>query len=327
MNSATLPSSASPADFPGDAALVLQRHGKSFHFAGQLLDRPTFDRCARLYRFCRLVDDLGDTLPLSAEIEESLTQIKRDLDQGTSDKPWVADFLELADECGFDPAPASALVEGVLGDLGEVQFGAERELDRYAYRVAGTVGLLMCGVFQVKENEAFHHAIDLGMAMQFTNIARDVSEDAAMGRRYLPAEFFDELPGMTELAEGEVGKRPAMNRAVLRLLDKADCHYRSGVAGLAYLPWRARMGILVAAKVYRAIGTRIRAGHGDVWQGRVVVSLGRKAGIASRELVRFCFSRGLWRVRGPHDASLHRHLAGLPFVHQSDRKGGGHAAG
>lgn len=322
MNATTLPSSSRTAEPPGDAASVLQRHGKSFHFAGQLLDRRTFDRCARLYRFCRFVDDLGDTLPVSAEVEEILSQTKADLDRGKSENPWVIDFLELADECGFDPAPASALVEGVLGDLGEVQFGRERELDRYAYRVAGTVGLLMCGVFSVKEKRAFHHAIDLGMAMQFTNIARDVCEDATMGRRYLPAAFFDQLPGMPELAQGNPAARPAMAQAVLRLLEKADRHYQSGVAGLAYLPWRARMGILVASKVYQAIGTRIRSLDGHVWKGRAVVSPRRKVAIASRELGRFFFSRRLWRIRGEHDASLHRYLDGLPLVNRPDEKGG-----
>lgn len=327
MNSATLPPSSRSADLPGDAASVLQRHGKSFHFAGQLLDRQTLDRCARLYRFCRFVDDLGDAVPVSAEVTEMLAQTKADLDRGTSDHPWVSDFLLLADEGGFDPAPASALVEGVLGDLGEVRFHGERELDRYAYCVAGTVGLLMCGVLTVKEDRALHHAIDLGMAMQFTNIARDVSEDALMGRRYVPAEFFDPLPGMTELAEGDPEARPAMARAVLRLLEKADRYYQSGLAGLVYLPWRARMGILVAAKVYQAIGTRIRALDGDVWKGRVVVSSPRKVGIACRELSRFMVSRKFWRIGGQHDAVLHRHLGGLPFANQSDRKEESRGAG
>jgi phytoene synthase len=306
------------AEAPEEAAAVLQKHGKSFHFAGQLLDGRTFERCARLYRFCRFVDDLGDTAPASTDVAATLRRVKADLDAGRSDDPRVADLLKLASECGFDHAPAGALVEGILGDLGEVRLRDERELDRYAYRVAGTVGLLMCGVFEVRHERAFHHAIDLGMAMQFTNIARDVSEDAALGRRYVPASFFDRTPTLSELATGGPEARSAIRGAVLHLLEKADIHYRSGIAGLAYLPWRARMGILVAAKVYQAIGSRIRALDGKVWEGRAMVSPGRKVAIAAMALTRFFISGGLTRIRGEHEAHLHQHLDGLPLVHRPD---------
>ncbi|MEM1442862.1 MAG: phytoene/squalene synthase family protein [Verrucomicrobiota bacterium] len=314
MSAITMPSAPHPVEPLGDAASVLEKHGKSFHFAGQLLNPRTLDRCARLYRFCRFVDDLGDDSSKPAEAKEALQQIEAELRRGNSSDPHVSDFLDLAAECGFDPAPAIALVQGVLGDLDEVSFFEERDLDRYAYRVAGTVGLLMCGVFEVKEEHAFYHAIDLGMAMQFTNIARDVSEDASMGRRYLPASYFEKVPGNEALAEGSPEARSAIQAAVERLLEKAEVYYRSGHAGLGYLPWRARLGILVAAKVYRAIGSKIHAIDGAVWRERAFVTRNRKVGIAARELLRFAFSGGCRKLPTHHDSTLHRHLDGLPLV-------------
>ncbi|MEM7601269.1 MAG: squalene/phytoene synthase family protein, partial [Verrucomicrobiota bacterium] len=151
MSSIATPPAAPSVESLGDAASVLEKHGKSFHFAGQLLDDRTLDRCARLYRFCRHVDDLGDDTADPEEAREALQRIESDLILGQSSDPYATDLLDLAAECGFDPVPAVALVQGVLSDLAEVSFTEERELDRYAYRVAGTVGLLMCGVFEVKE--------------------------------------------------------------------------------------------------------------------------------------------------------------------------------
>jgi phytoene synthase len=308
--SATL--EAGPSAAASSAEGTLKRHGKSFHFAGKFLPQESFERCARLYQFCRFLDDLADESPDPNLAARQLEEIERDLLEANRRDPATADFLDLAGECDFDVDPAVELARGVKGDLAGVAFGVEAELKQYAYRVAGTVGLMMSGVLGVKSPAAFPHAIDLGVAMQLTNIARDVSEDARNGRRYLPADLFTQAPRIEALAAGNPAIHGEIREAVQWLLDEADRYYDSGIAGLAYLPWRARLGILVAARLYQSIGTEIRAMDFAVWEGRAKVSLRKKILISARTLVYFCLHGELRRKPDRHDPKLHRHLAGFP---------------
>ena len=305
------------AGLPPAAASVegtLKRHGKSFHFAGKFLPRESFERCARLYKFCRFLDDLSDDSPDPELAARKLEQTEIDLLQANRRHPDVADFLDLTDECDFDPAPAIELTRGVKGDLAGVAFDSEAELIQYSYRAAGTVGLMMSGVLGVKDPAAFPHAIDLGVAMQLTNIARDVIEDAQNGRRYLPADLFGRPPAVEALAAGHPGFHGEIRQAVRWLLDQADRYYDSGIAGIAYLPWRARLGILVAARLYQSIGKEIRAMDFAVWEGRARVSLRKKLFISVRTLIYFCARGGLRKWPSGHDTELHRHLSGFPLA-------------
>lgn len=294
----------------------LKRHGKSFHFAGKFLPPKTTEHCARLYRFCRFLDDLSDESADPELANRELAQIEQDLLQKSPRLPAVADFLDLAEECGFDIDPAVELVRGVRGDLSGVAFETEAELKQYAYRVAGTVGLMMCGVLGVKDPAAFRHAIDLGVAMQLTNIARDVREDARNGRRYLPSTFLDQTPGIVTIAEDHLEIHRQIRNGVRRLLEEADPYYLSGIAGLAFLPFRARLGILIAARLYQSIGTEIRRMDFAVWKGRAKVSLPRKIFISAYTLVVFFRQWALATKPSSHDPALHRDLKGFPGAHQ-----------
>ena len=315
--SATLEAESGPSTAASSAEGTLKRHGKSFHFAGKFLPQESFERCARLYQFCRFLDDLADESPDPVLAARQLEQIESDLLEANRRDPAVADFLDLAGECDFDLDPAVELARGVRGDLAGVAFGREAELKQYAYRVAGTVGLMMSGVLGVKSPAAFPHAIDLGVAMQLTNIARDVKEDAQNGRRYLPADLFARAPGIEALAAGHPAIQGEVREAVQWLLDEADRYYDSGIAGLAYLPWRARLGILVAARLYQSLGTEIRAMELAVWEGRAKVSLRKKVLISARTVVSFCVRGGLRKKPDGHDPELHRQLAGFPQAQAS----------
>jgi len=315
MKSAAATFKAEPLDAASSAKVVLKKHGKSFHFAGKFLPQHSLERCARLYQFCRFLDDLSDESEDSELAAKQLQEIENDLIQANRRHPAVADFLDLTSECGLDLAPAIELVRGVKGDLaGVVAFGSEAELKQYAYRVAGTVGLMMSGVLGVKNPAAFRHAIDLGVAMQLTNIARDVSEDAQNGRRYLPADLFDQTPGIEALAIGPPEAQTEIRQAVRWLLEEADLYYNSGIAGLSYLPFRARLGILVAARIYRSIGTEIREVNFAVWEGRARVSFWKKVLISGQTLGYFLVHGALRKFPETHETELHRHLAGFPWA-------------
>lgn len=300
-----------PPEPKSNSALeTLKTHGRSFHFASQFLGRVHANRAARLYAFCRYVDDLADEADNANAASIALRALDQSLATCVADSAEAQDLLSLADEVAMDLDHPRALISGVASDLGSVALSEESDLVRYAYHVAGVVGLMMCAVFDVRDPRAHPFAIDLGIAMQLTNIARDVAEDARMGRVYLPATWTGGLAAH-DLVAPSPDTRAAAIEAIARLLSRADDYYRSGEAGMGYLPARARLAILVASRVYRAIGTRIAAQHYDVWSGRVVVSGPDKAAIAGRAIVDFVSRRTLHHKRKGHDPGLHIGLEGL----------------
>ena len=175
-------------------------------------------------------------------------------------------------------------------DVAGVRYADWSVLLRYCYRVAGTVGLMMCHVMGVDDDEALAHAAHLGIAMQLTNVARDVREDWERGRLYLP----DDLAcgaGAADLGHALGGALPASARAAVArataaVLERADAYYRSGDAGLRHLSPRCAFAVRTARLVYSRIGERVRAQGCDPLAGRAVVSGGRKAAAAARARAR-----------------------------------------
>lgn len=301
------------ADSAGQSISVLRHHGKSFHFAGQFLGRDALQASARLYAFCRNVDDAVDLAVTEEEAHESLARIREDLVNGAGRTPLVADFLALSSEYNLSLAVTLSLLDGMQTDLERVRMPDEPALLRYCYQVAGTVGLHMAHILGATREVALHHAVDLGIAMQLTNIARDVMEDAERGRLYLPCTLVGTLePESMKVLPAEAQDRT--KRAVLVLLELAENYYASGLAGIAYLPRGARLGISVAAHVYREIGMVLRRRGGDFASGRAYVGRSRKVQLALQCVGRSVFSAGKKGNGNPsHDRRLHAPLAGLPF--------------
>lgn len=304
----------------GDALSVaedlLAAKGRSFHWARSLIGARYAPRATRLYGFCRHLDDLADEAGSPEGARSSLDAARRDISAGSSSDPAIRDGLALIKECGIEVTLVLELIAGAASDLECVRMGDESELLRYCYRVAGTVGLMMCRVLDVDDPAAFAHAIDLGIAMQLTNICRDVGADALMGRRYLPATSVGDIaPG--ELVTPSPPIRRQIQKGILHLLSLAENYYRSGEAGLAYLPLQARAGILVAARVYRAIGEDLRSRGGDCWSRRAVVSPFAKTVVTTRALATLPFNKSFWNRCGSHEGELHSCLTGLPHVAHS----------
>jgi phytoene synthase len=305
-----LPASVEATSAPEAAARVLARHGRSFHFASHLLGARHGDRAARLYAFCRRVDDLADEATDAAAARRSLDVLEAALRAGSGGPAWLAELRQLQAETGLTNAPLLDLIEGVRSDLGEVAIADEDALIAYAYRVAGSVGLMMCAVLDVHDPRAHAFAIDLGIGMQLTNIARDVGADAALGRRYLPAAWVGSGTA-AEIRAPDENLQAGLRAATARLLMLADRYYRSGEAGLGFLPLRARLAILTAARVYRGIGARIEAAGFRSWDQRAVVGGAGKLGYAAGALGAFLLRPSLHSRRASHDASLQRALRAL----------------
>ena len=175
-----------------DPTELLKKHGKTFNFARLFLGQKTGIDAARLYRFCRIVDDIADESPDPDIAKVKLQALRESITQGTTSHPVVQDFLSLCDEYQIDRRHGITLIDGVSQDLNVVALPSLDSMIHYAFRVAGVVGLMMAPILGAKK-KGFAFAIDLGIAMQFTNIARDVLEDAKMGRRYLPGDWVDKL--------------------------------------------------------------------------------------------------------------------------------------
>ncbi|MEC8205171.1 MAG: squalene/phytoene synthase family protein [Pseudomonadota bacterium] len=293
----------------------LAANGKSFHWAHRFLGQRMGSDAASLYAFCRLLDDMAD-----GDIENGparLAAIRADLIAGRegADPAFLA-FLPLMREKRFPPDVLVALIDGLIEDQAEeVALADEAALLRYAYRVAGTVGLLMCHVLDCHVPAARAHAIDLGIAMQLTNIARDILEDAGMNRRYVPGDWVGhaspaEIRAAAKAPDSMLARD--VTAAAGRLLDLAETFYASGARGYRYLPWRAHLAIGVAARVYRQIGIQLR-GAGLAWHaGRQVT--GKAAKLRCSLLALVSFGRRIGFGTSPHDERLHAALRGLPYV-------------
>jgi phytoene synthase len=297
----------------GSARDRLRRHGKSFYFAGQFLSPAHLNDAASLYAFCRAVDDGVDHAADMPAARLYLDRVARDLDRGQSDDPEVQSFIALAVRKQIDLAVAHQLIAGQRSDLDPVRIPDDAALKQYCYRVAGTVGILMCHVLDVTDRRAHPFAIDLGVAMQLTNIVRDIREDAVAGRIYLPASSIGMRQPEWVLEQLDRGGGGGDVREAARmLLIEADRYYQSGESGLAFLPSRARFAILVAARLYRAIGLRIRARDHVIGAKRTVVPWLGKIRITAAA-VRDYYTRNRFHdMPGVHNAGLHQGFAGLP---------------
>lgn len=261
---------------------VLARHGRSFRLAGWLLPRQILADAAELYAFCRHVDDLADEGDDLAASRACLLRLREAIRAGDDDYAPATRFLSLARRLNIDVRAALTLIDTVLSDFDPVRIADEAGLLRYAHGVAGTVGLMMCPVLKAHGDEALIHAADLGIAMQLTNIARDVTEDAALGRLYLPATW---LP--LGLDAARLQQAPdAVFAAVRKVLDHADRRYRSAEQGIHHLPARVRPAIRAAATIYWEIGREVlRRGPAYLMAGRCVVPVPRRLFLLARSLV------------------------------------------
>ena len=265
-----------------DPTELLKKHGKTFNFARLFLGSKTGLAAARLYRFCRIVDDIADESPNPDIAKIKLNSLKESITHNTPDHPVVKDFLMLCEEYQIEKKHGITLIDGVSQDLNLVALPSLETLIQYAYRVAGVVGLMMAPILGAKK-VGYAFAIDLGIGMQLTNIARDVLEDAQMGRRYLPSEWVNTLSA-SQIALANIEHREQVQNATKVLLKLAEEYYQSGLAGLYYLPHRNRQAIAVAAYVYRDIGRKLLKNNCHYWLGRVVVSKPKKILLASQAL-------------------------------------------
>jgi 15-cis-phytoene synthase len=295
-----------------ESRAVLATHARSFRWASLFLPRKQRDAAAIVYAVCRAIDDAADEAESVEQAHSQLAELRAELEGDSAVTPLGQALRATAQERGMSLVPLQQLMDGVCGDLENVEVADDAELMRYCYRVAGTVGLLMCAVLGVREREAFRHAVDLGIAMQLTNICRDVAEDAAMGRVYLPRErLLRQAATSEQLVAREVATKP-IRVVVGDLLELAERYYRSAEVGMRFIPWRSRLAIVVASRIYRAIGRKLlRRYHANPLHGRTVVGPFEKLLRLGGAVFGFVLLSLFRKPYRPHCAELHTHIESL----------------
>jgi phytoene synthase len=267
----------------------IRRHSKSFSLASRVLPPDARRHAVALYAWCRHADDAVDLVAPEGR-EAALVALASELNDVyagvTLDDPVLALFQHTIVERSIPRRYAEDLLKGMEMDVRGRRYHTWDELLDYCYHVAGCVGLMMCHAMGMKDEEALVNAAHLGMAMQLTNICRDVEEDWGRDRLYLPDDVLSECgcPGLADRL-GEpfpaAEARWPVAAAIERVLREADRYYRSGDAGLPALSWRCAMAIRTARKVYSSIGGRLESVRYDPLAGRAYVPLGRKLVLAS----------------------------------------------
>ena len=281
---------------------VLAKHGVTFNFAGRFLSRDQLLNAAKLYALCRQVDDIADEADDALLARSQLQAIHAAITNST-EIPYLNDNprLVLSNKALY---PFEHLLEGVIQDTFPVSVQTVTELIDYCYKVAGSVGLMMCNVLNVDDKRAFPYAVALGIAMQLTNICRDVVEDANNQRVYLPKELIGNVSA-DQIINPDEKLRLVLREAVSELLEIADHHYRYAYEGLVFLPFRARVAILVAGQAYREIGNKLKhIMHLDLWGGRVTTSRFEKIFVASASLIKFGVSKGFYQYQPKKQPSV-----------------------
>ena len=214
----------------------LSVYAKSFSWAGFFLPKKTLNKCSALYDFCRVADNLADDEEKIENKEKKFDQFEKDFNQKNFDNPIIKNMWDLIEEFNISLKIVHDLLIGIKSDIKEsVKLNSRKDLLIYSYRVAGTVGLMMAKILRVSKKSSLKSAIDLGIAMQLTNISRDVIEDFKNNRYYIDKNF----------------------QEISSTINLAETFYENSFYSIKDIPISFRFSILVARRVYRKIGHKI----------------------------------------------------------------------
>ena len=215
---------------------LISTHAKSFSWAGFFLAKQTFENGSNLYDFCRTLDDIADENTSLDLKKQKFNKIKKDFIERNFENILIKNIDNIIKKFNISEKIVLDLFDGIESDIKEsIEFKTKRELLVYSYRVAGTVGLMMAKILKVDSKIALRSAVDLGIAMQLTNIARDVVEDSSRNRKYIDHDFIK----------------------IKETLGVAELFYKSSFKSIKEIPLVNRFAILVARRVYREIGNNI----------------------------------------------------------------------
>ena len=271
----------------------IKSEGKSFYWASFFLPKKNRIAASRLYSICRYLDDVADNskLDTSSQIKNIFNQIKE------NESSEINIFFK---KNNINLGILKDLIDGLISDQQNVRVTDEKELIDYSYKVAGTVGFMMLPIINTKDAEARKHAIDLGIAMQLTNIARDVYEDAKMNRLYLPKEWLGQV-SISDLIDNKLDdqKKKLIELSIKNLIELSDKFYANGFSGMKFIPLRTRLAIFFAAKIYKGIGEKIKSGGYVYKLERIYLNKLEKLWITIISIPEFLFLKNIFKSYKP----------------------------
>jgi 15-cis-phytoene synthase len=215
---------------------LLKKHAKSFYWASFFLSNDTFNKCSSLYNFCRTLDDIVDDDNKLEVKKKKFYKFKKEFENNDLDNEIIKDMWSIINSENISKKIVIDLFDGVETDLEEkVEINSKKDLLVYSYRVAGTVGLMMSKILKVNNKESLKGAIDLGIAMQLTNIARDVCEDKKRKRRYIKSDF----------------------SSIKETIYDSEIFYQKSFKSISSITLRSRFSVIVARRIYKKIGDYI----------------------------------------------------------------------
>ncbi len=231
----------------------IKHYGKSFFWAGKFLKKEIFDDCAILYAFCRIADDLVDE---NKNSKNKIDRFIKEYSNRNSKNTIINKFKKIKEKYNIPKKFINDLFYGIKLDTKIVKIRSKKELIKYSYYVAGTVGAMMAHILNTTHPKAIKHAINLGVAMQLTNIARDVVTDAKLGRIYLPQNLLSQNIKAKDIVNQSLD-RTKLFSAISKIIIMSEKFYKSGNDGIKYLPSSLRYPIFLASSLYQRIGVKI----------------------------------------------------------------------
>ena len=215
---------------------LLKKHAKSFYWASFFLSNDVFNKCSSLYNFCRTLDDIVDNNNKLEVKKEIFLKFKKDFENKNPNNQIINDMWSIINSENISKKIVIDLFDGVETDLEEkVEINSKKDLLVYSYRVAGTVGLMMSKILKVNNRESLRGAIDLGIAMQLTNVARDVCEDNKRNRKYIQSDF----------------------SSIKETIYESEIFYQKSFKAISSISIRSRFSVIVARRIYKKIGDYI----------------------------------------------------------------------
>lgn len=254
--------------------LAIRKGSKSFFLASLFFSEPVKKACWSLYRWCRHCDDIVD----QGGNPSDLKKLKNQTLLALQSQKGHEIFKNLGEVCELYLIPAHyplELLEGFEKDIEGVPIQSGQDLEKYAYQVAGVVGMMMAHIMKAHLPQAARAAQSMGNAMQLTNIARDIREDYERGRIYLPTDWLNE-ENIDVKNLLSYSQREHLFKVIQRLLNRADQLYQEGFAGLKFLPLRSALAVSIAASIYSAIGRKILRKGPSALDSRTYVTLPEK---------------------------------------------------
>ncbi len=274
-----------------EESLEIKVRSKSFFWALFFFSKNEKKDIETLYSFCRYVDDISDNknLVTKKNAKKIHLNIIKDLETKSSKNRIVKNFINLSLKYKLSIEIPIQLIQGVLKDLKIVNVKNLEQLIFYSYQVAGTVGLMMCSIMKVTNLKLLKNAIELGVAMQITNILRDIKEDLMRNRMYIPENYRSFIfLNSKELLEN-FEKKKELSKNILELIEYSDDLYNSALKGIQKLPFKYRLPILIASNLYQNIGFKIKNDPLKIWSERVFVKKRQKIFITIQAIYKCIF--------------------------------------